>query len=72
MTEKPDEKPPTLGQTIASVGASFFGVQSSKNRERDFKRGNPMLFIGIAIGATMVFVLIVIIAVKMALRNAGM
>lgn len=72
MTQPPDEKPPTLWQTVQSVGASFFGVQSRKNRERDFKRGNPALFIGVALGATLVFVLLVILAVKLALKNAGM
>jgi len=70
MTEP--EKPPTLWQTIASVGASFFGVQSSKNRERDFKRGKAAHFIVIGLVATAVFVLLVILAVRLALRQAGM
>lgn len=65
------EKPPTLGQTIGSVAASFFGVQSSKNRERDFKRGKASHFILIGFTATFVFILLVILAVRLALHQAG-
>jgi len=36
-------------QMMQSVAASFFGVQSSKNRERDFKNGNYKHFILIGI-----------------------
>ena len=70
MTNEP--KPPTLWQTIASVAASFFGVQSSKNRERDFKHGKAAHFIVVGLVATGVFVLAVILAVRLALRQAGM
>ena len=64
--------PPTLGQTIASVVASFFGVQSSKNRERDFKHGKAAHFIVIGLVATAVFVLAVVMAVRLTLHQAGM
>ena len=66
------QKPPTLWQVIASVSASFFGVQSSKNRERDFKHGKAAHFIVIGLLATGVFVVAVILAVRLALRQAGM
>ncbi|MGQ0586258.1 MAG: DUF2970 domain-containing protein [Gammaproteobacteria bacterium] len=69
MTEP--QKPPTLWQTIASVGAAFFGVQSSKNRERDFKHGKAAHFIVIGLVATVVFVLAVWLAVRFALSQAG-
>lgn len=69
---EPSDKPPTLWQTIGSVAASFFGVQSSKNRERDFKRGNPARFIAVGLAATVVFVLIVVLMVKLALHKAGL
>lgn len=44
-------KPESLSffQMVHSVGASFFGVQSAENRERDFKRGNAKQFIMVAI-----------------------
>jgi hypothetical protein len=69
-TEPP--KPPTLWQTVASVAASFFGVQSSKNRQRDFTHGKPAHFIAVGLAATAVFVLLVILGVRLALHQAGM
>lgn len=69
MADEP--KPQTPWQTLASVGASFFGVQSAKNRERDFKHGNAVHFIVMGVVATAVFVLLVVLAVRLALRQAG-
>ena len=66
------QKAPTSWQVIASVLASFFGVQSSKNRERDFKHGKAAHFIVIGLVATAVFITLVILAVRLALRQAGM
>ena len=71
MTE-PEKPRQTLRQTIASVGAAFFGVQSSKNRERDFKHGKASHFIAIGLVATGVFILVVWLAVRVALKQAGM
>ena len=39
-TDKPIGKP-TLLQVFGSVLSAIFGVQSSKNRERDFAKGHP-------------------------------
>ena len=68
------QQPPrqTLWQTIASVSAAFFGVQSSKNRARDFKHGKAVHFIVIGLVATAVFILFVALAVRFALKQAGM
>lgn len=63
---------PTLWQTVSSVIASFFGVQSSKNRQRDFSKGRAVHFIVIGLVMTVVLVLGVWLAVKLALRSAGM
>ncbi len=67
----PRQRPHTLWDTIKSVAASFFGVQSSKNRERDFKHGKASHFIAVGVVATAVFILLVILAVRFALRQAG-
>lgn len=67
-----DPKPPTLWQTVSSVAASFFGVQSSKNRQRDFSKGKAGHFIAIGLVMTVLVVLGVWLAVKFALRSAGM
>ncbi len=47
---------PTLWQSILSVLAAMFGVQSAKTRERDFTHGNPLVFIGLGIVAVVLFV----------------
>ena len=66
------EKKPSLLQVIGSVLAAFFGVQNSKNRERDFKHGNHRHFIITGIVLTAVFVLSVYALVQMVLKNAGL
>ncbi len=58
-----DEKPKkklTLTQVMFSTAATAFGVQSSKNRERDFSSEDPLLFILSGIIFTLVFVLLVV------------
>lgn len=44
-----------LREMIGSVLASFFGVQSSQKRQRDFQRGNAKKFIAVGIGMTIVW-----------------
>ncbi len=41
---------------IVSILRAFFGVQSSENRTRDFEEGNPIVFLVLAIGTTIMFV----------------
>ena len=67
----PELPPVTLLQTIASVLASFFGVQNSRNRARDFQRGNPLLFIGVGVVLTVLFVLTLMMVVRLMLSQAG-
>lgn len=67
----PENKPPSLLDTIFSVLASFFGVQSEKNRVRDFSSGKPIVFIVVAIVLTVVFVLTLVTIVKLMLKDAG-
>ena len=62
---------PTFWQVIISVLAAFFGVQSDKNRERDFKQGKPIHFIVAGLLLTLVFILVVWGVVKLALKIAG-
>jgi DUF2970 family protein len=57
----------TFWQVLSSTLAAAFGVQSSKNRERDFTRGKPSQFIFMGIGFTIVFVLIMIGVVSLVL-----
>jgi hypothetical protein len=54
-SDQSPEKPLNFFQMVHSVAASFFGVQSSENRERDFKRGNAKQFIMVAIFMTILW-----------------
>lgn len=63
---------PSWWQTIGSVVAAAFGVQSSKHRQRDFKQGSAMRFIVGGVVFTVVFVLVMVTVVKLVLRHAGM
>lgn len=70
MTEQPEEPSPSLWQVIQSVLAAFFGVQSERNRQRDFTQGKPIHYIVIGLMATALFVLFMIGIVKLILRLA--
>ena len=70
--EEPDNKPPTFWQMLHSVMAAAFGVQSGKNRARDFSQGKPGHFIAIGLLFTLVFVLLLVGVVKLVLHLAGL
>ena len=58
-------------QVVGSVLAAGLGVQSSKNRERDFKQGRLGVFIAAGIAFTLLFIGFVIFLVQMVLSGAG-
>ncbi len=61
MPENPEQrKPPTIIEVAFSVIAAAFGVQNSKNRERDFTTGNPLVFIAAGLIFTILFVLTIV------------
>ena len=60
----------TLWQIICSVFAAAFGVQSNKNRERDFNQAKPSTYIIAGVIFTAFFVLMVIAVVKLVLSQA--
>lgn len=51
---------PGLGAIILSTFAAAFGVQTDKNRERDFQHGSIVTFIGAGIIFTVLLVLIIV------------
>jgi len=63
--------PPTLGQVIASVLAAGFGVQSEKNRQRDFETGSGTQYVIVGIIATILFVLTIYGVVRLVLSSVG-
>lgn len=68
--EGPDAQEPglSLWQLVTSALAAASGVQSSRNRERDFSRGRPGQFIIIGVVLTVLFVLTMIGVVNLVLR----
>lgn len=54
-TDDRDDAELGLLSMASSVLASFFGVQSSKARERDFQQGNAKKFIGVGVAMTIVW-----------------
>lgn len=76
MQQKPDKNPtdaqetPGTFQILGSVLAAFFGVQSDRNRERDFSKGRATPFIVAGVLVTLVFILIVWSVVRLVLANA--
>jgi len=66
-----NSKPPTFWQMVHSVMAAAFGVQSGKNRARDFTHGKPSTFVILGILFTAVFALTLFAIVKLVLYLAG-
>ena len=80
MSNKPEDesketqdKPASISplHVVSSVFAAGLGVQSSKNRERDFKQGNFKMFVITGIVFTLLFIGTVFAVVKMVLKSAG-
>lgn len=71
MSDPADNKPPTFWQVLHSVMAAAFGVQSSKNRTRDFTHGKPSQFLLLGVLFTGVFALTLFTIVKLVLYFAG-
>jgi hypothetical protein len=56
---------------LQSVLAAAFGVQSGKNRARDFSHGKPSHFIVLGILFTTLFVLVLLGIANLAMHLAG-
>lgn len=72
MNKPGDENKPNFWQIVFSTLAAFFGIQSNKNRERDFKYGNIYVYIVSGLIFTIIFIFTVVSVVKLVLHNAGM
>lgn len=69
----PEAAPKKLNalQVVGSVFAAGLGVQSSKNRERDFKQGRIGVFIAAGILFTLAFIAVVVLVVQAVIKGAG-
>lgn len=61
----PQHQPPGFFAIVLSTLAAAIGVQSQKNRERDFAHGSPLPFIVAGIVFTLLFILTVITVVNL-------
>jgi len=61
---------PKLIAVIKSILAAGIGVQSDKNRTRDFEQGNPLTFIVGGIVFTLLFIATVATVVGFVLSNS--
>ena len=73
MTEEQNQQEETLAlwEVFQGVIAMFIGVQSEKNRVRQFKYGKLYQFIIVGIIITALFLFHIILLVKFAMRWAG-
>ncbi|QGZ31544.1 DUF2970 domain-containing protein [Stutzerimonas stutzeri] len=72
MSDEQEGKSLTLRQMLQSVLAGALGVQSGKNRARDFSHGKPSHFILLGVGFTVAFVLVILGVVKLVLYLVGL
>lgn len=63
-TERQNERKTTFLEVCQGVLAGLFGVQSQKNRERDFKRGNGGDYILIYVVMVVALVIGMVVVVK--------
>lgn len=66
-----DREKPGFRKVVMSVLAAVFGVQSQKNRERDFKKGDPGDYIAVYVVLVIALVIGMIVAVNLVLKAAG-
>ena len=66
----PQQAPLTLREMLQSVLAAALGVQSAKNRSRDFSSGKPSHFILLGVLFTTLFVIVLLVTVKLILHLA--
>jgi len=66
-----EEESLALWEVFQGVFAMFLGVQSEKNRERQFKYGKFYQFLIVGIFLTFLFVIHIVLLVKFVLRWAG-
>lgn len=56
-------------QTILSVAAAFIGIQSNKNRQRDFNKGQASHFVMAGIIAVILFIILLLTLVTWVIPN---
>jgi hypothetical protein len=71
MSDDQERKPLSFWEMLQSVLSAALGVQSGKNRARDFSRGKASHFILLGVLFTVLFVLTIFGVVQVVLHLAG-
>jgi len=66
-----DPKKNGLLKVVFSALAAMFGVQSDRNRQKDFSSGSPLRYLVTGVLMAALFVVGVILLVRLALMLAG-
>ncbi len=72
MSSDNNDNKPGLKDILLSTISAAFGVQSSKNRERDFAKGNLKSYVISGILFVVIFISSIVALVKFIIRQAGM
>ena len=64
------ENTTSLKDTFKSVAAAFFGVQSNKNREKDFTQGKLSHFIIVGVISVVIFIAVLIAVVNLVMPTS--
>ena len=72
MSDNIEDNKPGIGAVIMSTLSAFIGIQSSKNRERDFAKGNFKAYVISGLIFTVLFISGIVMLVKTIISNAGM
>lgn len=71
-SQDPDpDKKPTLPQLVGSVLSAAVGIQSNKNRERDFKHGKLRTFVVAGVIYVALFIITVYSVVRLVLSHTS-
>ena len=71
MTDDSKQGTPGFGSIVMSTLAAALGVQSSKNRERDFVKGNFKAYVASGIIFVIIFISSITMLVKFLIGHAG-
>lgn len=63
-------KTPSIIDIFKSVAAAFFGVQSNKNREKDFTQGKLSHFIIVGVISVIIFVAALVMLVNLVIPTS--
>jgi len=68
VSDKPPK--PSIIDIILSVAASAFGVQSAKNRERDFQQNSVVPYVVVGVVFVLLFILLLVSIVRYVVPSA--